>query len=303
MQLPAWAAAHHPIARRELSRWRNHRKSLNWLWLLFLLPPAATVSLFILTYVGITFSYFNSYGNYPARLDEQTVKAWFGVLAGSLVFGLWALQIFFGWGLNVFIVVGASSAVAHERETLNWAMLRLTTLRAAEIVGAKVAALLRWLARPIGVVLALRVLCVGTTLAFFYYGWGSSIFSMRAREVLDFSLIAALFLPIFLFSTLTEVIYTCSLSLLSSTILRVTAQTLALSFGLLLLFWLFVFLPAERIAYLLFSAHPYLRLLPDAYESLLPLIFTFYLAPAVLQIGLASLAFGAAVERARRIVE
>jgi hypothetical protein len=288
MKLPGWASRHHPVVLRDLRQWRIHRRSLGWLWVIFLLPPLASP---FIVFAVFTLLVSSSGGSLSAIEPE----VWGAVISGSILLALWSLQAFMGWGLAVFAVVGAASTVARERETLNWSMLRLTLLDIPNILNAKLSAVLRWLAPATLALLLLRIVCV-IGLVGFVLIWRKTLFSISDDKVADLLIICGTFLPLFAGSTLTDLIYTCAISALASTIFKSSAQTLALAFGLLLLLWLFIFLPVQRGTYMalsdFFSIH--LRSVfsySSPYPAYLAAVGAFYIAPILMQLGLSGLAY------------
>ncbi|HKZ68868.1 MAG TPA: hypothetical protein VJ020_02250 [Anaerolineales bacterium] len=293
MKPPAWTSANHPVARRELKQWFKHRRSLRWLWLLFILPPLCGPASLVTTLLAVY--------NLSAPIEDIPPEALGFSISGAFVLGLWGLQAFLGWGVGLFAAIGTATTVAHERETLNWPLLRITTLSTAEIVLAKITALLRWLSPPVLFLAGLRILTVVGTLAFIYL-WNKDIFNLPKDSWGSLTAITIFFLPICVATTFTDLVYNASIGLFSSTLLRTSAGSLAVGFGALGLLWMFVFLPAQRFSYLWIDE----LMRPRSYApywDFLPLILAVYVVPAILQIGLSFIAFGATLERTRRLFE
>jgi hypothetical protein len=293
---PRWASVNHPITRRELQQWFRHRRALRWLWLLFILPPLCGPASLVVTLL-VVYHLSTPYEDIPPEV-------WGFAISGAVVIGLWGLQAFLGWGVGLFAAIGSATTVAHERETLNWPLLRITTLHASEIVLAKIAALLRWLSPSVLLLVGLRTLTVIGTLAFIFF-WNKDIFSFPADVWGGLTALTLIFLPICITTTFTDLIYNFAIGLFASTILRTSAGSLAIGLGALGLLWMFVFLPAQRFSYLWIDA----LLRRDLYSNYTPFweILTFilavYVVPAVLQIGASLVAFGATLERTRNLAE
>ena len=288
MPLPAWASHNHPIVRRDLAQWRQHRRNLGWLWLLFILPPLGSPVILLVSFVALAGSASGSFSNIEP-------EAWNFAITGTLLLVLWSLQAFIGWGLAVFAVVGAASAVSHERETLNWSMLRLTLLDVSHILNAKLIAIFRWLAPATITLLLLRALCIVGLIGFVLVG-NKTTFTLNDRDIATLLIMAGTFLPVFIVSALTDILYCCATALLSSTLLRSSAQTLSLAFALLLLLWLFVFLPIQRVTYIVISDFFNIfwrsqTTFVDPYPEYLAMLGAFFIAPIILQLGLAALAY------------
>ena len=297
MKLPGWLSSRHPIVRRDLAQWRTRRKALNWLWLLFAIPPLCGPVLTIVSLLSLI--------NFSSSLSDLPPEFWPFAIVFGIIAGLWGLQWFLGLGITLFAVIGSAVGIAHERETSNWPMIRLTTLSAYEIVNAKIIAILRWLSPPVIAVLGLRVLCPVVTLLGFAYLDSVQTFFLTADDWRNLLFIAVTLLPIQLVATLTDILYHSAIGFASSTVLRNAGGSLAISFGAVLLLWVFIYLPVERYSYLwLYQSIDWLPLRsPSPLTYYLPLLFALYLAPTTLQIGLAIVAYGATLQRAQRLYE
>ena len=262
MKRSAWASPAHPVVRRELLLWR---KATRQLWISFLFFPLCCSSSFVLT----------------SRDPASDFRP-------ALTFGLWGWGGFLSMWLGVLVTSRAMTLIAHERETRNWELLRLTAFDMREIMAAKVAAVVYWLRWPIALVLVLRLLGVAAGLA----DVGSSIGAP--------GLIAGmLFLIIFCSELIISVLYNCAVGLLASafsrTIAAANAVVYPLHFGLLL----FIFAPVLR--------SPVPRLFEHyVWSNYLELITTgiyLYLVLILTQVVTAAIMFFIAYVQARRFVD
>ena len=298
MKLPIWATAAHPIARRELNLWRKAGLSLWWLWIIFLLPPLCGAFSLLFSVLSAAFSFSVTSVN---AFNDLPPEFWASIFGGTALAALWGMQAFLGWGIGIFAVIGSAGVIAREREAQIWPLLRLTAFDVPDIVSAKITAVLRGLARPVLAVLALRVASVVGSVLFAYLLAALTGSSGNDQQLQWITINAFLFLPVFLLTVLSGTIYTCAISTFVSAIVRTPAVALAMSFLTLLLLWLFVFLPVQFYVYaiadqLLQTAVPY----PYNFQLLIPAIFAWFLLPAIMQVGLAALAFGLSFERAGR---
>jgi hypothetical protein len=203
--------------------------------------------------------------------------------------------------------------VARERETRNWAMLRITSMPVREILHAKIAALTHLLLWPTAAVLALEfvaVLLAGLALIAGLLIAGSSAPDWSpVLDALGVNYLILGSLPLFglyiVAATLISLIYNCAVGLLTSTMTRTTASAVILSFvvhfGLLML----VFVPAQQVISIA------LQLIGGGLTTGAPPSFAIFvlgpiisfLLPVVLQIAVGGLAYAVAVNQANKIEE
>jgi hypothetical protein len=171
LALPAWARRGHPIVRYERRHWLNSR---GWrlvnrlLWggaLTFVLFPAACALLFNIT---ATFQ----------SAVELTLS-----LGGVFTLGLVATSTLALWLNSLTAGVLAATLIARERESQTWPFLRLTSLRSLDLVGGKLAALGYTLARPVQLIIGLRLLAVISGLA--TAGMALALSSLTWQDVQD----------------------------------------------------------------------------------------------------------------------
>jgi len=145
MPLPTWAKSNHPVVRRELNLWRRTLKRWRWLFIPLLFLPCACSALCSLT--GL-----------PLAMEASSPLLGLGLFLGWGAF----MTFSFGSGIVTWIVttfasISSATIIARERETQNWAMLRLTTLSIPEIIYAKLAAIGRLLFWPVVIMLGVQI--------------------------------------------------------------------------------------------------------------------------------------------------
>lgn len=163
--LPAWVRPTHPIVHNEIRHWaqsRGWRAAGRLAWavpLLLLLAPAGCALVFGLS------------------SDFREPAQWIFVPGGILVIGLAAVSTFAHWLNSLSASILGATLIARERESQTWPFLRLTSLTSADIAGGKLAALVYTLARPITLVMGLRLLAIGGALATILLTLAASRFS------------------------------------------------------------------------------------------------------------------------------
>jgi len=287
MSLPAWASASHPIARREQTLWGRALRPWRWVWIPLALLPLCCSAVCALSAL-------------PVALTENTAETWLFALGLVLFIGVWGLQGFLGFGLNLFLSIGASTLIARERETQNWPMLRITTLHVPEIVGAKIAALLRQSRWPIGAVLAARLFAAAITTL---YAGGALYVFARAPEIaadtaaltglwVSFGASAIALTAYFIVELIAGVFYNCGVGLLASCFSRATGAAVGITFVLHFVLWFLVLTPIQQILVPLIAALS--AAFPPDVSALMFVgasIVSSFLLPLAFEIGVAAAAF------------
>ncbi len=301
MRLPAWAAADHPIVRREATLWRRVFKRWGWAGIPLLLLPCACSAMCAL-------------GTLPTMFDPD--MPWWGALAFLIwiaVIAIWITGGLWGWILSVIASLGSATLVARERETQNWELLRITVLSVPEIIGAKVTALLRFLLWPIALTLALELAGVGiivlTAIGLIIAGgiYDPGDFTPGLQLVLGVATLGGAG-PVILYlvaALLISLIYNCAIGLLTSTFSRTSGSAVALSFVVHFAINLFIFLPLQQA----FSI--YVQFLGGvlALVTQQPVLFIIlgllipFVLPILIEAVIALVAFYLSVSRAQKINE
>ncbi len=306
MKLPNWASLNHPIAHRELTLWQKAGRRWRWLWIPFLTFPLCCAAACGLTLV-------------PQAIADSSLAAWLFTIVLPLLIALWGLHGFATWGLSLFTTVGAATFIARERETQNWALLRITTLGVREIIGAKIAALLYWLRWPILAVLALRLIAIAASvigLAGIFYLIPALDPSVAIPPELQLGLTlgvggAGIFgAALFALELFIGLFYNCAIGLTASSFLRTSASAVGIAFVAHLILTLFVFAPVQQIIGLgasLIGVAFIPANSPDV--SFLPLILPIlsglltYLANFALEIGVIVIGLIVSFEQVKRLAE
>ncbi|MEP7355772.1 MAG: hypothetical protein ABI847_00870 [Anaerolineales bacterium] len=259
LALPAWVRPTHPIVRNEVRHWaqsRGWRAVRYLLWggsLTFLLVPAGCALLFTLS------SQISS----PA----EAILA----LGGVFTIGLAVISTLAHWLNSLSASVLGATLIARERESQTWPFLRLTSLTSADIAGGKLVALLYTLARPLYLVLGLRLLAILSALATLLLAVAASGLTLPALQALFqpmfaelqmtaaqglsglfFGLAAAvLALAAWLIEPFFGVLYNGLLGLAVSTLARSSGAAIVLVFAAHFVLALGVYAPAQQVGTLL----------------------------------------------------
>ena len=301
MKLPAWAKPDHPIARRETTLWQKSIKKWRWLLALLVLLPCGC-------------SAFCSLSALPAAFDANTpFLAVLIFLAWSIFIGIWLTSGMWAWVLGTFASVSSATVIARERETLNWGMLRLTTLSIKEIIAAKLAALGRLLLWPAAALIVLEMLGISfmalvglvVVVALGYTSTSDIPPTLQlglAALILGGWLPAAFYLAV---TTLINLIYNSAVGLLTSSYTRTTASAVALSFAVHFGINLFIFVPIQQVITLGVQLFGGVLMLatqsPLALFVVTPLIS--FITPVVLQALMAAVALWWAFSQSERVTE
>lgn len=302
MKLPAWASVHHPIAHRERALWDRALRRWRWLWIPLILLPIGCSAL-----CGLV--------TLPTALEDNSLLGWLFTIGSTLLVGTWAMQGFLNFGLNLFLSVGASTLVARERETQNWAMLRLTILSIPEIVASKLAALLHQARWPIVAVLLVRGLATAITAI---YG-GILIYATVAMSELSadwtplispaaiwatFAVGAVVFAAYTVVETAAGVAYNCGVGLLASCFSRSSGAAVGVTFVLHFILWFFVLLPIQQFIFPLVFAFG-LTLPSGVAEYFIPVASSIvsFMMPLFFETVVAAGALMIAFHQAQSIVE
>ncbi len=294
---PRWATTAHPIYRREAALWRKRSGRWQWLFLPFLFFPlccAAACGLSLL----------------PIALEDNSPGALAAVGGLTLIVGLWSLHGFAAWGVSLITTIAASTVIARERETLNWALLRVTSLTSQEIVLAKIAALLNWLRWPLAALLLARLAAVAATAA------GAAVLVLFAPQInpditasMQVALWiltvagAALLAAFLLVELAASIIYNCAIGLLSSAFVRSTASAVALTFVLNLVLALFVFAPAQQALTLGLVAFSNVQLPLSGFVFPVSAGLAGFFLPLFLESAIAAVALMIVVDQTKKLVE
>ncbi len=302
MKLPAWASAHHPIAHREHTLWNRAVRPWRWLWIPLILLPLGCSAMCGLVAL-------------PVALEDNTLAGWLFTIGFTLFIGIWALQGFINFGLNMLLSVGAATLIARERESQNWAMLRITILHIPEIIGAKTASLLRQARAPIIAVLALRIVATAATLlltgGFIYLiaipNDASSEISPYLSDAtlwLAFALGGLVVAIYFIVELIAGVFYNCGIGLLASCFSRTSGTAVGITFVLHFVLWFFVLTPIQQLIFPLIFAFS-ITIPPDIAAIVLPITsgVISFLLPLVFEAVVALAAFAIVLNQAPRIVE
>lgn len=297
MNFPRWTTTAHPIFRRETALW--HKRSWRWRWLFipFLILPLCCAAACGLTLL-------------PAALEDNSPAAL--VMAGglTLIVGLWSLHGFAAWGVSLITTIAASTVIARERETLNWPLLRVTTLSPQEIVSAKIAALLAWLRWPIAALLFARVAAVLATavgaavLVFFAPRLDPEVTASMQIALWIVTALGAAFLTAFLIVELAaSIIYNCAIGLLSSAVSRSSATAVAVTFVLNLGLALFVFAPAQQVTTIGLAALSNVPLPLSGFVFPVSAGLSGFFLPLFLETAIAAVAIMIVVDQTKKLVE
>jgi hypothetical protein len=301
MKLPAWARADHPVARRESAVWQKIYKKWGWLLILIVLLPCGCSALCSLTALPAAFT-----------VDTPTT-ALLVFLGWTLFVGVWVTSGLWAWVLGVFAGIGGSIMVARERESLNWSLLKITTLSVREILAAKLAALVRLMFWPSVAILGLEttgitLMVVGSLVGVYIAGQvaGSDLpltFQIGlAMLLIGIWPIAVLY---FVISNLSNLVYNSAVGLLTSTFTRTTGNAVALTFVVSLGLALLVFIPIQQVIGIVLQLFGGLLTLnnqsPVAFFAFSSV--ASFVLPLVIQIGLTALLLVWAVYQTERIVE
>lgn len=279
---------------RTFRRWR-------WVAVPFALLPCACTGIFTLTALPVAFE---------AGSPQWTVA----ILVGWVILSmLWITGGLLGWALGTFANIGAAVTVARERETHNWAMLRLTAMPIREIVAAKLAALTRLIFWPAVVALGLEVASFGLSGVALIVGvlvLGASA-PQDFRPEMQIGVIAAILggepvITIYaIVATTISLLYNCAVGLLTSTLTRTTASAVILSFGIHFGINLFVFVPVQQLTsimvQLLGGALALATQSPLAFFIFVPIVS--FVLPIALELVIGAAAFLIAMNQAQNIIE
>jgi len=301
MKLPAWARADHPVARRESAVWQKIYKRWGWLLILIVLLPCGCSALCSLTALPASFS------------ADTPVTALLIFLGWTLFVGVWVTSGLWSWVLGVFAGIGGAIMVARERETLNWSLLKLTTLSVREILAAKLTALVRLMFWPNIAILGLEtigitVIVVGGLVGVYIGGQvAASDFPLAFQVGLVMLLVGIWPLAVgyFAISNVSNMIYNSAVGLLTSTFTRTTGNAVALTFVVSLGLALLVFIPIQQFIGIFLQLFGGLLTLNEQ-SPVAFIVFSSvasFILPLVIQIGLTILLLIWAVYQTERIVE
>jgi hypothetical protein len=257
-----------PITQQELQIWRKQQRQL---WLTFVgfpvLVSGALWGAFVLPLLN--------YRYVPSLSDVFT----------GLVNNLWGVQIVLSVWLSVVVTLRAASAIARERESSNWPLLKLTPFTTTEIFYGKTRGIWQGLAWPIRMVVALRI--------------ASLLFSYAAAQYPSFTdaVLAALFLYLFSAELFVSVSYNCAIGFLASTLAKTSAQAQGFAYGLHIGLFAFGFGPLWWV----FFQNNYS--FNSSTSSLLWTVNVHWLILSVAQATLASLCYSVAIHLAERFTE
>lgn len=249
--LPPWASPDHPVVRRELQQWR--KRSRRWrgvLLALFLLLPICATGGCMLMVSPILLEIFNSANSTDAG---QIASALF-LIGGMILAGLWIFSSLLSFGLSLLRSIGASTLIAHERETQNWQLLRLTSLSVEDILRAKLAGLWRWLMWPTLLILLLRFFTlvitgvVAVLVTAFVLNVGATDLPTQL-QAWAYVLGAALGLGIYyVVEMISSLFYDCGIGLMASAYSRTSATAVGITFAINFALNLFIFAPIQQVA-------------------------------------------------------
>jgi hypothetical protein len=301
MKLPAWARATHPVARRETAIWQKLNKKWGWLILLLVLLPCGC-------------SAFCSLSALPASLTADTPTTGLLIfLAWSLMLGVWLTSGLWEWVLGTFAGIGGAIMVARERETMNWSLLRLTTLSIREILGAKLAALGRLMLWPFTAILGLQTAGISLMVI------GGLVAILVARQVDPADMpvtlvielgglliglwpVSVLYLAV---ASLVNLGYNSALGLVTSSYARTTGNAVVLTFVASFAVNLLVFVPLQQLVsigiQLLGGVFMLATQSPVAFFILTPL--ASFILPVLIQFVLTVILLATATYQSERIVE
>ncbi len=301
MKLPAWARADHPVARREVAVWKQIGKRWGWLVLLLALLPCACSGLCSLSAL-------------PTALTAETpAAALILFLAWSVTVGIWLTSGLWSWVISTFAGIGSAIMIARERETLNWSLLRLTTLSIREVLAAKLAALGRLLCWPVVAVLALQSLGISLLAVIAFVGVvalnRSSPDSLPTDQMVQLCLIILGVWPVALIylavAQIINVLYSSAVGLVTSAFSRTSGSAVALTFVVNFGLTFFLFVPLQQFItlglQLLGGVVSLLTQSPAALLILTPL--ASFILPILIQIGLTIAALVIAVRKSETINE
>jgi hypothetical protein len=299
MQLPAWASPNHPVARREFNMWRRILRRWSWIGVLFALLPFACTGLFTLVTL-------------PLASAVGTSVTTLAILAGwSFLSMLWITSGLMTWALGTFANIGASIMVARERETHNWAMLRLTAMPVREIISAKIAALARLIFWPTAVAVAVAVIALAVTglalmgVVVLIRGAATAEEFPPGMEIGIIALIVGgvpLLAVYTVAATLISLLYNCAVGLLTSTLTRTTASAVILSFVVHFGLLMFVMVPVQQVvAVAIQILSTVMSQTSMALYMVAPVVSA--VQQVVLQAAIGAAAFAFALNQAQRIVE
>ncbi|MEK7276981.1 MAG: hypothetical protein AAB427_06500 [Chloroflexota bacterium] len=297
MSFPRWATTAHPIYRREAALWRRRSGRWQWLFLPFLFLPLCCAAVCGLSLL-------------PVALEDNSAGALAAVGGVTLIVGLWSLHGFAAWGISLITTIAASTVIARERETLNWPLLRLTTLKPQEIVLAKIAALLTWLRWPIAALLLARLAAVAATalgaaaLVLVAPAINPDVTASAQVALWMLTASGAAFLAAFLVVELAaSIIYNCAIGLLASAYSRSSASAVALTFVLNLVLALFVFAPAQQAITIGLAAFSNVSLPLSSFVFPVSAGLAGFFLPLFLESAIAAVALILVADQTKRLVE
>lgn len=277
--------------------WQKRSGRWRWLFIPFLFLPLCCTAVCGLSLL-------------PAALNDNSPGALAVVGGLTLIVGLWSLHSFATWGVNLITTVAAATVIARERETLNWPLLRVTTLAPQEILGAKIAALLAWLRWPIAALLIARVAAVLATavgaavLVLFAPRLDPEVTASMQVALWMFTALGAAFMTAFLIVELAaSLLYNCAIGLLSSAVSRSSATAVAVTFVLNLVLVLFVFAPAQQAATIGLAALSNAPLPLSGFVFPISAGLAGFFLPLFLESALAAVALMIVVDQTKRLVE
>lgn len=246
MKLPIWATLEHPIVRHEQLSWRRFLR--RWWWLA-LLPIAFTLLTSVCSLVGNLPIIFQTTltNNAPAEFRLIAVL----LIAQTIIQTIWNINGSVQWVVSLAIGFGSAIAIARERESQNWALLRLTPMPATEIVLAKAVAIVRQFIWPLIITTAINI--VGLALLTLGLVGGAVFLGQVTPELFNtgipfwvsvialLSLLPAIILMIM--STILDTIYNTSLGLLASAWANTRANAIAYAIVLQFVLNTFIYLP------------------------------------------------------------
>ena len=301
MKLPAWASADHPIVHRELNIWRRTFKRWGWVALPVLILPCACSGLCSLS--GL-----------PIALEADNFLTGLVIfLVWAALIGFWVTSGLFGWITSTFASVSCATAIARERETSNWAMLRITSLSIPEIIYAKTMAVLRLLLWPTLFILTFDAIAGGLfalgalgVIALLGTDPTSGITLEMQLGLAAYTLLGIVPLALYFISaSLINLLYNCAIGLLTSSYSRTSGSAVALSFAVHFGVSFFVFVPLQQVVSIGVQLLGGLAALITQ-SPVLFIVFTLLtsiILPLFLQAVIGAAAFYVAIAQSQKIIE
>lgn len=302
--LPAWASKKHPIVEREIALWQKRSRPWRWAWaLVFVIPLLCSSMCGLSTFIAAVDSpnADKLIGSIIALITTISVALW--ILHGFMMFAIWILSS-----------IGTSTVIAHERETQNWSLLRITPLKIHEVVTAKIVGVLRWLILPISFTFILRLLmtAIGWIIAialFYAASRGVNTLTPEIKIGITLGSVPVVFIALVYFTLdlIASIIYNCSIGLLASSFSRTSATAVAITLILNFVSSFFVMAPAQQVVYMITSiaSLQFITSSNAAAQFVFPLasVVVSLIVNLVMQIGISLFAYFLAVNQAQHITD